>query len=193
MYNVLLDPLPESWQGYRINTDFRIGIQMQQAMEDDSLSAEEKYETCATLLFPDSFPDTAQKIWEAVEWFLTDYNHDNEGRIKKGPKAMDWNVDQWRIYAAFLSQYNIDLHTTKMHWFVFMGLFTNLNECALHHVMDIRSRKIEPDMKREQKEQLREYKARYSLENMSCEETEDEKRERMTAVDEFNRLRKAGS
>ncbi len=38
MFNVMLDKLPEEYKGYQINSDFRIGIQMFQIMNDSELS-----------------------------------------------------------------------------------------------------------------------------------------------------------
>lgn len=193
MFNVLLDPLPEEWKGYRINTDFSIGIQMQQALEDESLSAYEKYSVCAEMLFADKIPDNWGDIAEAIEWFLTSYNHDNPGKKQKQKnKMMDWDVDQWRIYAAFRSQYNIDLNTEHLHWFIFMGLLTNLEECTFQRVIDIRQKKVDSKMGSEQREHIKELKRIYGLNEARAEESEEERKERMAAVDEFNRLRKGG-
>ena len=191
MFNVLLDPLPEEWKGYRINTDFSIGIQMQQALEDESLSTYEKYYVCAEMLFDDKIPDNWVDISEAIEWFLTSYNHDNPGKKQKN-KTMDWDVDQWRIYAAFRSQYNIDLNTEHLHWFIFMGLLTNLEECTFQRIIDIRQKEVDSKMGSEQREHIKELKRIYGLNEAQAEESEEERKERMAAVDEFNRLRKGG-
>ena len=53
MWNVLLDPLPEEWNGYRINTDFSIGIQLMQVQYDNSLNEYEKFSAYLWLLFGD--------------------------------------------------------------------------------------------------------------------------------------------
>lgn len=37
MFNVLLDPLPTEYRGFPIDSDFQIGIQIMQALEDGEL------------------------------------------------------------------------------------------------------------------------------------------------------------
>ena len=52
MNNVMLDPLPSDWMGYAIDSDFRIGIQIHQILEDRELSKTEKIMHAGRLLFP---------------------------------------------------------------------------------------------------------------------------------------------
>ena len=42
MINVMLDPLPDEWHGYEINTSFRIGIQVLLVQYDKELNEYEK-------------------------------------------------------------------------------------------------------------------------------------------------------
>lgn len=42
MYNFLLDSLPEDYEGYLLRTDYRVGIQISQALEDEELSLQER-------------------------------------------------------------------------------------------------------------------------------------------------------
>ena len=42
MINVMLDPLPEEWNGYKVNTSFRIGIQVFLVQYDKELNENEK-------------------------------------------------------------------------------------------------------------------------------------------------------
>lgn len=53
MYNVLLDPLPQKWNGYRIDPAFQNGIQIMQLIEDGEISEREKVWLAASLLFLD--------------------------------------------------------------------------------------------------------------------------------------------
>lgn len=155
MWNVLLDPFPEEWNGYPIDSDFQTGIQISQCLGDDSLSETEQFYTAVGLLFPDAdnMPGN-QEAAEALIWFLKEYNHDNDTGEKSKVTILDFDVDQWRIYAAFLNQYHIDLNNAKLHWFAFMGLLINLNECAFNSVMNIRQKKITSDMSADQKREL---------------------------------------
>lgn len=175
MLNVLLDDLPKDWKGYRIDTDFQTGIMISQCLCDQHLSEWEKFYTAARLLFRDSFPGTNEEIAEAINWYMTEYNHDNRVKDDRPDIAvMDWDVDQWRIYAAFYSQYSIDLNTAKLHWFAFMGLLANLSECAFTHVMEIRQKKISSKMSPEEKAAIKSAKKVFEIkppeEELSAEE-----------------------
>ena len=165
----MLDPLPEEWNGYPIDADFQVGIQISQCMTDPSLSDAEKFYSAACLLFP-YYPDTPQLypdkngIADAIHWFMTEYIKDNHSKRQEPDViVMDWNVDQWRIYTAFLRQYGIDLNNAKIHWFTFMGLLSNLEECSFTRVMDIRQKKITAKMTVEEKKAIRDAKKIFQI------------------------------
>lgn len=167
--NVMLDSLPEEWNGYPIDADFQTGIQISQCMTDPTLSDTEKFYCAACLLFP-NFPDNPElypdnrEISVAIRWFMTEYIKDNYGKSKE-PEViiMDWDIDQWRIYTAFLKQYGIDLNNAKLHWFSFMGLLSNLEECSFTRVMDIRQKKITAEMSAKEKTALQKAKKIFSI------------------------------
>lgn len=147
MWNVLLDPFPEEWKGYPIDADFQTGIQISQCLMDEDLSETERFLTAAALLFPDeNHRPGIKEAAEALRWFLNEYHHDNNVDEKSDVPVMDFDIDQWRIYAAFLNQYKIDLNRTKLHWFAFMGLLANLDECTFTYVMNVRQKKINAKM-----------------------------------------------
>ena len=103
---------------------------------------------------------------------------------------MDFDIDQWRIYAAFRNQYHIDLNTEQMHWFVFMGLLSNLDECAFTRVIDVRTKKINPKDSKEVKKAIAEAKEVYRLGEIKQKELTTEEKERdKAALEQFNRLR----
>lgn len=51
MINVMLDPLPEEWNGYKVNASFRIGIQVFLVQYDKELNEYEKSDALIYLLF----------------------------------------------------------------------------------------------------------------------------------------------
>lgn len=142
MFNVMLDRLPSDWHGYRIDTDFRTGIQIMRCLSDGEFSERERIQYAVSRLFQGNIPDIQEAV-EGLAWYMSEYNHDNHSAGKENGKikAYDFDVDQWRIYSAFRRQYGIDLNHAGMHWFVFMGLLTNLEECSFTRVVDIRLRK----------------------------------------------------
>lgn len=188
MWNILLDPLPEEWHGYPIDSDFQTGIQISQCLIDEDLSETEQFCTAVNLLFPDENQRPGNdEAAEGLIWFLTEFYHDNKSGKKSDVKVMDFDIDQWRIYAAFLNQYHIDLNTEQMHWFTFMGLLSNLDECAFTNVMNIRQKEITSKMSPEERKVIKQAKRVFAIrppkekeEHLSAEEEQ--------AVDEFRKL-----
>lgn len=185
MFNVMLDKLPTEYKGYPINSDFRIGIQIFQTLNDEGMSDMEKIYKSYDLLFLDTDEESGESVQfkdkngrdipspdivtaqEGVRWFLSGWYTDNPVKGKEEQKKdMDYDVDQWRIFSAFLAQFGINLNTADMHFWVFMGLLSTLEECAFTRIVDIRTKKIDPKMKPSDKKTLKEVKERYALETV---------------------------
>lgn len=181
MFNIMLDKLPTEYKGYAINSDFRIGIQIFQALNDNGLTDMEKMSMACELLFDaegvTEYPDI-ETMQEGVQWFLSGWYTDNPVSDKEeSRKDMDYDVDQWRIFSAFLTQFGINLNEDDMHFWVFMGLLSTLEECAFTRIIDIRTKKIDPKMKPSDKKELKKIKERYALEQMEEHLTPQEQKE----------------
>ena len=192
MVNVILDELPDLWNGYPIDTDFRTGVQISQIMEDKGLSDDEKWLFSADLLFRGVRPDP-QYYGAAIIWFLQEWNHDNSKKSKDRTRVLDYDIDQWRLYSAFKAQYGIDLNTAHMHYWQFMGMLTTLNECAFTRVVDVRIKKITSKMSKEEKKVIKEQKAIYGLEQLGEQLSDEQKIKKQEAIERFERMRKAKS
>ena len=55
-FNLLLDPLPDSYAGYLIRTDYRIGVQISLCLQDEDLTQEERVSQAVWLLFGSGAP-----------------------------------------------------------------------------------------------------------------------------------------
>lgn len=119
MINVMLDPLPEEWNGYKVNTSFRIGIQVFLVQYDKELNEYEKSDALIYLLFDEREHPDGDELRQCVEWFLNGWFHDKPGSAKDNRRLVDYDVDQWRIYADFRQIYGIDLSLDDMHWWMF--------------------------------------------------------------------------
>lgn len=189
MWNVMLDKLPYEWHGYPIDASFRTGIQIMQCLQDEEYEENERVIQALQMIFyGDKVPSTLEEAMQGLEWYLNEYNYDNHKKEKSKVLAFDFDVDQWRIYTAFLKQYGIDLNTVQMHWFVFMGLLTNLEECSFTRVVDIRCKKLDAKMQQKERKAIMEAKKIYSL-GAKTELTEEEKKEDDEALSVFNQLR----
>lgn len=169
-YNVLMGDLPEEWNGFQLNTDFRNGICIVQVMGDEEFSTMERLAYATELLFAEP-PSSWEDCLQGLLWYLGSWNQD--GKVK-GDKddviVMDYDIDQWRIYSAFLKQYQIDLSRAEMHFWVFMGLLTNLDECSFTRVVNVRTMKIDSKMPQKQKEALKKAKQIYKIDQNSQED-----------------------
>lgn len=183
-FNVLLDPLPEEWEGYPIDSDFQTGIQMFEILQDSSLSEFEKVVVCTGFLFPEGGPKSLELRQKAILWFLSGWNTDNLPKGKAEAPTMDYQADQWRIWVAFLRQYQIDLNRDQLHFWAFMALLRNLEECSFTRVVDIRSKKLTAKMSKEEREAYAQAKAIYSLKKSVPREYTDEEKAKIDAFEE---------
>ena len=101
---------------------------------------------------------------------------------------MDYDIDQWRIYSAFRTQYGINLNTDKLHFWEFMGLLNTLNECAFTRIAGIRQQKLTKNMSQDERKALKKIKERYAL--AEEEENSDADEE---AIDTFMKYVKQGN
>ena len=110
---------------------------------------------------------------QGLLWYLGGWNRDGKAKeAQDDVVVMDYDIDQWRIYAAFLKQYRIDLNSADMHFWVFMGLLTNLDECSFTRVIDVRTIKLDPKMPQKQKEALKKAKQIYMIDRNGQEDEE---------------------
>lgn len=166
MINVMLDALPDEWNGYKVNTSFRIGIQIFLVEYDKELNEYEKNDVLVSLLFDDREHPFGEEFQKCVDWFLNGWFTDKPGTSKDNRRLIDYDVDQWRIYADFRKIYGIDLSLEDMHWWMFNGLLWNMpyKQSSFMEVIDIRKKKIKSKMSAEEKKAIKEAQEIYALE-----------------------------
>lgn len=188
MINVMLDPLPTEWRGYEVNTSFRIGIQVFLVQYDKELNEYEKSDALIWLLFDDREHPDGEELQECVEWFLNGWFHDKSGSSQDKRRLIDYDVDQWRIYADFRQIYGIDLSLDDMHWWMFNGLLWNMphEQSSFQQVIEIRRKKVTGKMGNEERKAVQEAQRIYALDQpeVKKEYTENEK----GAIDEYDRM-----
>lgn len=190
MNNVLYEPLPEKWNGYPINWWFQVGIQIYLASEDPELTNFERTEIIAALLFQEVVPPP-EEMQECISWFLNGWCHDRSVKEKEKKRLLDFNQDQWRIYADFRQIYGINLNEANLHWWEFMGMLWNMpqRQSSFLQVIEIRQKKITAKMGKEEKKAIKKAQFIYGLDEASnqqkCEYTEEEK----LKIDEVDLIR----
>lgn len=131
---------------YKINTDFRIAIECQDISTNEEIGDFERAMAIIYKLFGDEGIDTPEHYEKllklAVKYLSCGKEVDN--KTNEEPD-MDFTQDIDYIEASFMSDYNIDLSNTEMHWWKFYKLINGLsnsemgNCCVLNRVRNLRT------------------------------------------------------
>lgn len=198
MNNILLDELPSEWNGYTVNTSFRIGVQICLLQDDVEITAEEKTSTILELLFCNDdysireYPTNIDEIKDCIEWFLMGWFHDRNvsDTTQEKKRLMDYDVDQFRIYADFLQIYGIDLNSVDLHWWAFQGLLWNMphEQSSFLQTLEIRQKKPRKGASQEERRLIELAHKRYDLKQNKKEVVfNSDEKEKIDAFDKFMR------
>lgn len=185
--NLLLDALPEtvSIQGeeYEINSDFRYMILFELAMQDPDVSTEEAAYIGLNLFFGTDLPNQLlEPAAEALMWFYRQgkepevIEDDEEDIEEMEPHEVIFSYDEDApyIYAAFMSQYGINLQKEDLHWWEFSALFKGLHEDEqIIKIIGYRSAKVSSDMSKSEKKHLLKMKKLYKLKDNRTQEQKE--------------------
>ena len=158
MYNILLDRMPTEYDGYLIRTDYRIGIQIAEALEDDTLEPYERLGVAFSLLYGEGQPP-ADVAYKGLAWFLSGGMESDgksggaEGSESGSIQYFSFDYDATRLYSGFRRAYGVDLDKESMHWFRFLALLGDLGKCAFTQVLEYRT----ADLSKMDKETRRAY------------------------------------
>lgn len=201
MSNVLYLPLPTEWNGYEVNTWFQVGIQVHLVVYDKQLTDWEKSNLLLSLLFEEEaedgstymrdYPKDQDELEECIKWYLSGWNHDHFQESTDKRRFVDYEADQWRIYADFRQIYGIDLSESDMHWWEFQGLLWNMpdDRSAFLKVVDIRRKEITSKMGKEEKEAIKKAKQVYAIDQPAVKkEYSKQEEEKIDSYDQ--RMRK---
>lgn len=162
IFDILVEDLPESWNGIKIKTDFRQVLKFFKLLRDKEVNEQEKALIIIKLFF-DRVPDT-DGIWDFIDYYINCGKTGNEHEDNK--RLFDFEIDAGRIYSAFYQTYGIDLTTVKMHWWKFFELFQNLSsETKFLQVIELRGRKPGKNDSAEYKRDLRKLQDAFRLDD----------------------------
>lgn len=174
VYNILLDPAPDTYNGYLIRTDYRIGIQITQALNDPELSRIEQLQAALYLLYGNGLPDYETAI-NGLQWFMNgdpattgDSGNTASGEID----CFSFDFDAGRIYTGFRRAYGIELDKVSLHWFRFLSLLGDLGECAFSRVIDYRTADLSK-MDKETRKQYQIMRRKFALPRRESEEEKE--------------------
>lgn len=180
--NILVDKLPQSVEiggvEYQINTGFRTSILFEMLVRNKKIPDQVKISVMLRQYYPAIPPDEDEAI-RKILWFFNcgkkkkrqDERNKTAKDFRQEKALYSYEADAPLIYAAFLSEYGMDLQDMEeLHWWKFSALFDALpDDTKIRQVMRIRGMSTSGLPKKEIK-RINELKKLYALED---EETVD--------------------
>lgn len=174
---------------HKINTDFKVALACFEALGDEEINDVARMYAIISLLLgvenngeieiPQFNNEELNKVIELLIKYLSCNNEENTTINKKD---MDFSQDKEYIYASFLTDYQIDLENTEMHWWKFCNLIKGLTDkCILNRIRDIRNTDLN-----EYKDSKTREKLIKAMESVRLKEKKT--KEQQDAIDEFNSL-----
>ncbi len=177
--NILIDKLPQEYEGLKIDTNFRSFILFELLMQDNSLNEKQKIALSINLFYKEP-PKDLKKAIQGILWFYSggkEKKKEKKQGVTNNTKKQIYSFehDADLIYSAFLSQYNVDLNEIEyLHWWKFKSLFEGLNdENKICQYMSYRSMDISKIKDKEQKKHYRELQRKVALPDNRTEEEKE--------------------
>ena len=173
---------------YEINTDFRVWVEIDRLLTQSKAITPEILAAVLDLSFKEkALPPKLEDTLSAIISFYG-CNETTSKKASKGAKAQKRIVsfvhDSALIYAAFLSQYRIDLTCDELHWWKFRALFDALgDEHKLSEVMKCRGTDAQKIKDKERRAYVKRMQEQYRLpDNRSIEEIERDNIENLASI-----------
>ena len=127
---------------YKINTDYRVALRCFEVIEDDSICDEERALAVIYLLFGEVPTSNIEDFLRIAGDYLR--CGEKEETQVSSEKDMDFTADEKYIVASFMSDYQIDLSRTDMHFWLYIQLIQGFTEkSVMSRVREIRNYDLE--------------------------------------------------
>lgn len=129
----------------RNNCDYRVVLDVIEALNDDDLSEQEKLQCALFIFYENKALNEITDYDEAVkQMFLIINGGEQEDETQPDkPRLMDWKHDFPQL-APPISRtlgYEIRLPDKYTHWWTFLGGYMEIGECTFSNIISIRSKK----------------------------------------------------
>ena len=130
---------------YKINTDLKYALKCYEVINDSSISDYERAEAIVYILFGEEGLNSNDKneLLKKAQLYLQCGQKENiDNDIEPD---MDFIEDYDYIVASFMSDFQIDLDNTKLHWWKFNKLMNGLSNselgdcCILNRIRNLRN------------------------------------------------------
>lgn len=135
---------------FEIRYDYRVILEIFEAMNDAELSDEERGLAVLQMFYVDfeKLTDYETAVKKCME-FITCEKKQDTGK-KKEPQLIDWAQDFQYIagpinrvlgYEIREKPYDIETNTGGVHWWTFVGAYSEIGDCFFAQVVHIRAQK----------------------------------------------------
>lgn len=122
-----------------IRSDFRVALTIFEAYSDPELSARDKALTSLNCLYVNKPRDIAKAL-ESAAWFLD--GGDSAVTKPAHVKLIDWVQDENMIFPAVNKVAGCEVRSLPyVHWWTFLGWFSEMSECLFSQVVNIRKKR----------------------------------------------------
>lgn len=176
---------------YEINTDFRVAIECNQIALDDKISDFERALAIIYKLYGEkglNANSDLNRLLELGQKYLS-CGKEVENNENEEPD-MDFVQDMDYIEASFMSDYNIDLSSTEMHWWKFYNLINGLSNsemgscCVLNRVRNLRTYDTSQIKDSKERSKIEKAKEQVALKKKEKPLTDKQKE----SIERFNKL-----
>ena len=124
---------------YKIRTDYRIVLTIFEAFNDVELKDKDKMRVMLELLY-EEIPSNLEDALKQATWFLDGGKQYEE--FNKTKKVMDWEQDESIIFSAINKVAGCETREKEyIHWWTFLGYFSEIGEGLFSTVINIRQKK----------------------------------------------------
>lgn len=147
---------------YKVNTDFRMWLEISEILSDTSLSDRDKILCLLMRGYKDKIPPDINDAIDGLLLFMS--QNKKGGKTEKSTPVISFSDDEGVIYASFLQQYGIDLFKENLHWWKFLMLLGALDEkTSFMRIVGYRSVNLENIKDKLQKSFYRKMKNKYRI------------------------------
>ena len=115
---------------YEVRSDYRVMLDIFEAMDDPDLTDSEKAFVCLTIFYPEyeNMPPSAEaEAWEKLCWFING-GHEEERTSKKKAKLVSWQQDLPYIIGPINKAAGTEIRSLNyMHWWTFLAFYMDMD------------------------------------------------------------------
>ena len=128
----------------RNNCDFRMILDVIEALNDNELSEQEKIQCALFIFYGDELAKTKNYEEATRQMFIVVNGVNEETEESKKPRLLDWAHDFSQIAPPISRTLGYEIRTPDRytHWWTFLGGYMEIGECTFSNIISIRSKRL---------------------------------------------------